>query len=798
MLNLNLKMAWRNFWKNRRYTLMNIVGLSIALTLFLVALLYRNSENRYERWNPGHENVYRINLREDQGDVPLTPRPFAAAVRELPVTEAATTVSDYWRGQMLITTPDKKLYQNNIVIADSSFLDVFQYPLRFGDRATALKEPHMVVLSRSLAETLFGRDANPVGQSVTMGDYGLCKVSAVIDPGLYPGHIPFTAIIGRNIKLQNADWTSNNTYVYVRARPNTLPDAYVPQLNKTYADMAMASVLGDTDMAKGNNMEAFRDDVSTRRYYFTPVDQIHLNSTLKYEWSGNGSGKYLRSLFLVVLIILAMAAINFTNLSVAYATRRAKETGLRKVIGAARIQLVLQFLLETFFQCCMALILGLILAELCLPFINARMGLDIHGWVRQETGPLLGQLFLCVLGTTLMAGLYPSLVMSGYLPSVVLKGNFSGGTKGVRLRRILLVLQFTCASVFASGIYIIIQQISYMRHMDLGYQAGQVLAIQVHNEKTNESFTSVRDRLTAIPGVVSVSRTSQIQGQAAGGNNYPYKGKSIMSDFLSVDQDYCKTMGISLVQGREFDGTHALDTFGSVYVNEAFARVAGLHAAGEVMDFGSNKLTVVGIVKDFHAGAPSEAIAPMVFQLLHGNSENYVLVRVQTGRVGATLTQIASVWETVEPAYPIQYTFLDEHFASLFRTQEQFSFLFSIFTTMALILAVMGVVALAAYTAERKTKEITIRKVLGASVGQILTLLNRDFVVWVLVANLLAVPLSLWLINAWLRDFAYRVSPGVGPFALALVGSLGATVIVVTLQSLKASFASPVQALKYE
>lgn len=796
MLEINLKMAWRNFWKNRRYTLINIAGLSIALTLFLLALLYRNSEIRYEGWNPGHENVYRVDMKEDDGDIPLVPRPFAAAIRELPVAQAVTTVSEYWRDQVLVSAADKKLYEPDVIRADSSFLDVFQYPLMYGNAATAMKEPHTVVLSRALSERLFGKGVNPIDQTATVGEFGLCKVTGVIDPAACPSHIPFSCIIHQDAK-SDGDWWSNNAFVYLRSRPHTLPSTYGPRLNKAYASLAMASAARDTSM-KAGDIEDLRKDVSNRVYYFAPVDPIHLESTLRYEWQGNGNGRYLHSLYLVVLIILVMAAINFTNLSVAYATRRAKETGLRKVIGAGRWQLVAQFMAETFFQCLLSLFVALILAEITLPFINAHLGLTIHGWIRQETLPLLGQLLFCVLIATLMAGLYPALVMSGYLPAVVLKGNFSGGTRGIRLRRILLVAQFTCASVFASGIYVIIRQIDYMRHMDLGYQASQVLAVQIHDERTNTNFASIRNRLESLPGVGAVSRTSQIQGESAGGNYYGYKGKNISSDFLAVDARYCAAMGLPLLQGREFDGQHSLDTAGSVFVNETFARLAGITRAGDHLDRGQSKIEVIGIVKDFHAGRPQEAITPLVFQLLNGNIPNYVLLRVDSRSVQATLRRIETLWSEIEPGYPIQYTFLDEHFARLLQDQERFSFLFGLFSTMALALAIMGVVALAAYTAERKTKEITIRKVLGASVGQILALLNKDFIRWVLVANILAIPLSWWLMDHWLRDFAYRVDPGPAPFVLALLGSLAATIIVVTLQSLRASLTSPVQALKYE
>ncbi|TDW99720.1 ABC transporter permease [Dinghuibacter silviterrae] len=795
MMHVYLKLAWRNFWKNRRYTLINMAGLSIALTLFLLALLYRNSEVRYERWNPGHENVYRIGLRDDGGDVALTPRPFATAVRELPVAQAATTVTDYWRSELLITTADKKIFDKNAIRADSSFLDVFEYPLLYGDAAKALKEPHTVLLTRSLSELLFGKGVNPVGLSVTMGEFGLCKVTGVIDKDRYPSHLPFSCVIQLGLRPVE-DWTSNNTYVYVRCKPHTQPLAYEPLLNRTYASLALETAglhygLSSAEMAE------LQENIASRKYFFTPVDPLHLDSRLRYEWPGNGTGGYLRSLYLIVLIIMVMAAINFTNLSVAYAARRAKETGLRKVVGAARGQLVLQFLAETFFQCLLALFLALVVAELFLPLINAHLGLTIRGWIGQDTLPLLGQLFLSTLITTLMAGLYPAFVMSGYLPALVLKGSFSTGTRGVLLRRILLITQFTCASVFISGIFVIVRQIDYMRHMDLGYQANQVLAVQIHDEHTNSNFASIRSRLEAVPGISAVSRTSQIQGEDLGNNTYGYHGKAFSVDFLAVDAGYCAAMGLPLVQGREFDGLHQRDTFNAVYVNEAFARQAGV-TVGDFLNQGNRKIEVIGIVKDFRAGSPQAAITPLLFQLLRGNTPNYVLLQLDSRQAQATIDRLETVWPAVEPGYPCQYTFLDDHFAHLLRDQERFSFLVSIFSTMALVLAVMGVVALAAYTAERKVKEITIRKVLGASVPQILALLNKDFVRWVLTANILAIPLSGLLLHRWLQDFAYRIHLGPVPFVLAFLGSLGITVLVVTLQSLKASLASPAKALKYE
>jgi putative ABC transport system permease protein len=257
-------------------------------------------------------------------------------------------------------------------------------------------------------------------------------------------------------------------------------------------------------------------------------------------------------------------------------------------------------------------------------------------------------------------------------------------------------------------------------------------------------------------------------------------------------------MGLTLVQGREFDGLHPVDSNGSVLVNETFARMVGIKRAGEFLQHGKEQIAVVGIVRDFATGHPEQAIPPMAFTLLRNNGENYVLLRLDSRHAHETLQRISAAWSDIEPGFPIQYTFLDEHFATLFRSQEHFGFLFGIFSTMALVLAVMGVVSLAAYTAERKTKEISIRKVLGASVGQILTLLNKDFVRWVLVANVLALPLSLWLMDRWLQSYAYRIHLGPWPYVLTLLVSLGATILVVTLQSLRASLVTPAKALKYE
>ncbi len=793
MLRTQIKMAWRNFWKNRRYTLLNITGLSIALTLFLLTLLYRNNEGRYEHWDPGHENVYRI-IHDESGDFyPQTPRPFGTVVRALPVTQAATTVSEYWRAQLLITVGNRQFYQNNVVFSDSAFLKVFQYPLMYG--SPGLLDPHTVILSRSLSETLFGPGIDPTGKMITMGEFGLYKVAAVIDRDKYPSHLSFSCIIRR--AYPSRDWTSSNVYIYVRCKPHTKPETYNGELDKVYRDMAVDAAMSDTAYVASGQVAKLREDVAQSDFRFAPVDPIHLDSQLKFEWPGNGTGRYVRLLFLVSLLILVMASINFTNLSVAYATRRAKETGLRKVIGALRIGLVGQFLAETLFQCLLAFGIALVLAELLLPVINANLGLGVSGWTNLEALPLVGEVALSILVTTLLAGFYPALVMSGYLPAVVLKGNFSGGSKGVRTRRILLVIQFTCASFFISGIVIITRQISFLKHMDLGFQAGQVMSIEIHDDKTNTNFPPIRQRLSSIPGVQAVSRTSEIQGESTGTMDYQQNGKDIISDFLAVDQDYCAAMGLKLVDGREYDGTHPSDTLHSLLVNEAFARKYGVKV-GQTIGHGVRQVTIIGIVRDFHIGNPEDPIEPLSFELLRGNPEDYILLRVQPAGIASTLRNIQAAWSDIEPAYPIRYSFLDEHFATLLKAQEQFTFLFSVLTSLALALAFMGVIALAAYTAERKTKEMSIRKVLGASVGQILVLMNQDFIRWVLLANLLAIPLSIWLMERWLQGFAFRVQLGFMAYVLSFLGCLGATVLIVTLQSLKVSLSSPVKALKYE
>lgn len=796
MFKLNLKIALRNLWKNKAYTFISVSGLAMSLAIFILAMLYANYERSYDHWNNGYQDIYRVNYKSGSEDVAFSPGNMATVSKDrIAAVQASTRIQDYWAGDMLVKGNSKSLYVNDILFADSNFLKVFQYPMLYGNPQKALLQPRSLILSKQTSEEIFGKGVNPVGEVLKMNDHADCTVDGVIDEAAFPSHFRFK-IVYRFKTSASTDYYTNNYYTYLKLNPGTDLAHTTKLLNNNRKEILNA------ELAKlpAEEKNGFGEFISSNILYLQPLADIHLSSTgVEYELAGNGIGKYVYLMLIVATLVLTIAAVNFMNLSITMATNRARETGIRKVMGAYRIQIAIQFIMETAMHCIISLIAALILVELFLPSFNQLIGqtIQLNGFTGfyEFSGQILSVLLLLIL----LVGLYPAVVISNVVPARVLKGNYANSNSGYLIRNGLIVLQFSIAVLFISGIWVVNSQLNYMQKKDLGYKADQVIAINLMQDYSDQHYREVAHRLREIPGITSISRTDHIPGEDMGGNSYGNNGVSYSSNFMSVDAGYLSLMGMTLLEGRDFSADIPSDTLNALILTETAAKTFHLtNPVGKMLRFQNMDVKVIGLIKDFNHYSPEKAIQPIVFQYMKGNPLRYVLVKIDPAQSTVILREIEKAWQKLEPAFPVRYTLLDKNFEGLLKKQAQLRQLIGILSGVTVVLALMGIFAISAFATQRRSKEISIRKVLGASIVDILTLLNKGFARLVILANLIALPFAWFILQNWLSDFAFRIDMPVLPFVLAMVITLLLTVLIVSLQSFKEATANPAEVLKSE
>ena len=795
MFKLNLKIAFRNLWKNKTYALISMTGLMVALAIFILAALYANHERSFDRWDSDYKNIFRINYFSADENVALSPGNMATFVKEkVAAVEAATRIQDNWSGDMLVKTKSKSIYLGDIIIVDSNFFKVFSYPALYGNVSKSLISPQSVILSKETSELFFGKGVNPVGETIMLDNKSGYIVDAVIDVARYPSHFKFN-LIRRFKKSASDEYYSNNYYTYIKLHApvdTKQTEALLNTARKEVLNAQMGQLPADE---KADLAEMIREN----SLYLQAVENIHLTkSKVEYEFAGNGIGTYMYIMLVVAALVLVIAAVNFTNLSITMATKRAKETGVRKVLGAHKMQIGIQFILETAVQCLLSLILALVCVEIFLPSFNNLLGTNIVLDQVQDYQQIIVQVGIVLVLLTFMVGLYPALMISNIIPAKVLKGNFSNSNNGAWIRNSLIVIQFSIAILFITGIWIINSQLDYMQNRDLGYKSEQVVAINLMQDYADPHFNQIKHTLENITGVNSISRADHIPGEDMGGNTYMSEGKNYSGGFMTIDAGYFKTMGMKMLDGREYSPAIPTDTLNSIILTETAAKTFNIkNPVGKTIRR-STDMKIIGLVKDFNHYSPEKNYQPILFQYVKGNPLRYVLINIDPKQSVRAMRQIEQEWQKLEPEFPIKYTFLDKTFAGMIHAQVQLRSIIGLLSGITIVLALMGLFAIAAFNTQRRSKEISIRKVLGASLLDILKLLNRKFAALVLIANLIAWPVAYIVLNNWLNEFAFRIELSVVPFLLAGLLTLLLTTLIVSMQSYKAAKAKPVDTLKYE
>ena len=807
MFKLNLKIALRNLFKNKIYAAINIGGLALGLTAFVLLLLYINYEESYDKWSPDLDQVYQIRERHSF----FTPDAkehlqeandsrVATLIREkVPQVIAVTKVDQDWdfsTGNSVKIGQAEPITVNGMKDADRSFFHVFSYKFLQGDQSNALNAPKSVVLKQSLAHKLFGTEkalGKVIKVAMWQGDQGTdLTVTGIVEDPKTPETASFSAIMHTGDKDKDPENPSNNNYCQVYAKINKVSNAEILNQNikKAYLEFKKASaVLNNIDY------KSFFNEGNHLEIKAIPLAKVHGNPSFQLSWL-----EKLKPIIGICAFLLLVSIINFINLATAQSVQRAKEVGVKKVLGSYRKQLIGQFLVESALQSTVALFLSIILIEVLLPTFNSQFRVELSFWYSPNLSNIISQLLGLFVLVTLLAGFYPAWILSNYNPVSILKGNYENSLKGIALRNALVVFQFIISVTFIIAIGVMHLQTQYVSNKDLGFDRSNLINIKANY---NKGFV---EKLKKIPGVKYVATSTQVMGNVF---NVPveiiYNGNKVNLNTVTVTMDALPALGVKVLQGRIFSKEYKQDTINTVVINETAAKLIDENAVGKnykIKDGSTyHNFQIVGVIKDYHNEGFDKAVLPTVYKVTHlagMSSTNNLIIRFNTENTSTIIKKIETEWKAMYPNNIMEYTTIDNAFNKVLEDNNRFMNMIILFSVVSVSLSLLGLFALSTFVAKRKTKEIAVRKVLGASNIQIVNLLNKSFLILVVVANLISWPIAYILVNKWLQGFAYRISMPVVPFILATAISVIIAVLTVSIQARKAAIGNPVKALKYE
>ncbi|MBE0639664.1 MAG: ABC transporter permease [Bacteroidales bacterium] len=797
-----LTTAFRSLLKNKLFSLINIFGLAIGLACFTMIILYVQDELSYDKHHDHAENIYRLSLKGS-----MTGNNFHTATsggpvgelmqNEIPEVEEHVTLYKSNR-PVLFQVDDHKFYQDGIMYADSNFFNIFKYEFINGDPVTALNQPNSLVLSETMAGKFFG-NRDPMFQTIRWNNEQNMIVKGVVRDPVNRSHLHFDVLASmstfrsdqRMWSYMNSLWTFI-TQNYVRVSDGTTLDI----LNEKIKTVA-ASHLNQAEEEYGLKLEIVPQ----------PITDIHLTSKLVHELGNNGDMSRIWIFSTIAFLVLVVACINFVNLTTAKSSRRALEVGVRKVFGASRNLLFRQFISESLIIALISLFISMFLVELFLPFFVNLAGVEFgYRWL--ANWPFL----LFLLGVALLAGLlsgsYPAVFLSAYKPIRVLKGDVFRGGRRSYFRNAMVVLQFVISVFLIFSTLAIYRQLQFMQSKDIGISREDVVIVPIRGSDLMAKYENMQDEFRLIPGVKDVSASSTYLGNFEQRRGYYPEGTTRQSSWMmnnvQVDYNYLDMMNTELLMGRNFNENRQLDS-NAIIINEALMKkLEWENPLGRFiyLPFGETAaedtpLKIVGVVRDFNFASLHDAVEPLLIQL-DPSMFRYLNIKISRQNVAGILGMIESKWQEFSPDQPFDYFFQDTRFDSFYVAEIQMTNLFIYFSVLALFIAAIGLFGLALYTTERRTKEIGIRKVFGGSVQQILKLLTREFIRWVIIANLIAWPLAWYFMHIWLQNFAYQTNISWWIFALSAIFSLLIALITVSWQSIRATLKNPVEALRWE
>ena len=804
-----LKIAWRNLIKNKAFSVINITGLAIGLSCFLLITSYVTDELSYDRFYPNAQNIYRINADVRFGGanmhMPLTSDMMGQLMKkDYPQVENYTRIYTN-NNHRLIKKNNDYIDENKTANVDSTFFDVFQLPALEGDVKHALDVPNTVVITASTAKKYFG-STNAVGKTIEVkGDKNpFYKITAVIKDIPKDAHFHFDIFFPMsNVNYKWGQITSHNFYTYLVLTPGTNYkvidknfDQYVEKYVFPYASKFMNI----------SSMEDFKKAGNSIQYSLIPLTKIHLYSDRSFELSPSGNIQYVYIFSAVALFILLIACINFMNLTTAYSSNRAKEVGIRKVLGTQKRNLISQFLFESIMMVLLSLIIAIVIVSLVLPAFNNIANKDIT--ISSLFSPYILPILIAIpFIVGLLAGSYPAFYLSSFKPIEILKGKLNLGNKSGGLRSVLVVFQFAVSIILIVGTIVIYKQLHYIQTKNLGYNKDQVLVVDGISA-LNDNVTPFKNEVLQMPGIVSGSISAYLPVSNSSRSDNTFSKESVMTSTNGfamqdwyIDYDYIKTLGMNIVAGRNFSRDFGSDS-SAVILNQAAAKTLRyVNPVGQKVyqsqDNGKTMpLTIIGVVKDFNFESLHQNVSPLCFSV--GGGSGLGIFKVHPANLKDLIVGIQSKWKTMAPGLPFNYRFLNESFDEMYRAEQRAGTIALIFSVLAIFIACLGLFGLATFIAKQRTKEIGIRKVLGASVTSVTKMLSKDFIKLVIIACIIAIPVSYLAMNKWLQSFAYRINISWWIFLIAGIMAILIALITVSFQAIKAAISNPVKSLRTE
>jgi len=801
MIKNYFKIALRNILKYKGYSFINVAGLAVGMACCILILAYIVNELSFDKFHERADDIYRIATRGNIAgriiEVTTVQAPMGPTlIQDFP--EVMNAVRFRRTGNTMFSYEDKRYFESGFLYADNSLFDVFSFRLVQGDPATALEVPYTMVITPEIAQKYFG-DEDPVGRIMKMNNEEDFTVTGVIEKPPSNSHFTFDMLASFETLYkrnpQNMVWVGWNYQTYVLLQQGI--DAR--EFDKKFIDFN-EKYIGDIIKILGGELTN----------YLQPLTSIHLHSNMENELGVNSDVRYVYTFAAIAVFILIIACINFMNLSTARSANRAREVGLRKVVGAERSMLINQFLGESFFLAVVSVLFALALVRFVQPYFSNLAGRDID--VNIVSNPWIAAgLFTIVLFVGFLAGSYPAFFLSGFRPASVLKGELQKGAKHSRFRSILVVFQFSISITLIIGTIVVLNQLNYMRNKRLGFNKEQQLVIPIRGGETRGKLDVIKSEMLSIGGVLSACGSGMVPGEEYFDTDAYYpegfgSDQSVLMQNFYIDDDFLETMGIELAMGRGFSKEIATDAENAILINEtASKRLEWENPVGKIIytlidsqDLSKRRaLTVIGVIKDIHHRSVHHVVEPTVIDFSPDNASRITL-KLNAEAIPETMERIRKKWDEIAPYHAFDYFFLDDFYDGLYRSEERLGRIFQSFTLFAIIIGCLGLFGLASYAAEQRTKEVGIRKVLGSSAGSIVLLLCREFIGLVVIANVLAWPVAFFMMKKWLQSFPYQAGMRISTYLLAGTLALVIALLTVSYRAFKAAWTNPVEALRYE
>jgi putative ABC transport system permease protein len=787
MLKNYFLVTFRNLKKNSTYSLLNILGLAVGLTAFILIALYVQYELSFDRHYENAGRIYRV-IREGRA---FTPAALGPELKDkIPEVESAARLIR--SSSTLVSFQQKNFLEEDFYWADPETLAIFSLPFISGDPSAVLNDPAAIVLSQSTAKKYFG-NVDPMGKTLTVNERLQFTVAGIFGDMPANSHLVMDVVVPystyfRTTNNDIAGWRSNFSYTYFLLREGADPEGMENKISP-YIEAPLFKAAG-------------MKEPYPKYFFIQPMTEIHLHSHLMQEIGVNNDIKYIILFSSIALLILFIACINYMNLATARSLRRGREVGMRKVVGARKGQLIAQFLGESVAVAVLAMIFSILMVLLVLPAFNSLVERQLSLNPVQNPQLFLGLVFI-TLFVGLFAGSYPAVRMSGFRPISVLSGAFTRSRKGLSLRNGLVLVQFSITIFLIVCTVAVREQLKFIKTVDMGYAKEQIITLPVRGSSSRQNIQSIKAELTQYPDIIAAATSGCLPNDIDTFTSRDWTGRNpdepIPIYYETADYDYVDLFGMEIVEGRNFSRDFPSDQAGVFLVNETAVKVAGWETTlgREFTHWSGQTGKIVGVLKDFHMLSLRSPIAPL-YVFLDTSSFSNLSIKIKTDNIPAAIGHIKEIFKKFAPSYPFSYSFFDEIFEQAYFTEQRMGRIFGAFAGLAIFIACLGLFGLSAFAAEQRTKEMGIRKVLGASESKIFLLLSREFIRWVLLANLIAWPIAYLAMNKWLQNFAYRIHIGIVAFLISGGTALLIAYLTVSYQSIRSARANPADSLRYE